>query len=365
MGSNAVGPVTEINRSINYMFPVPVLVAFSNVIVAAPNLAAGVTVPAGILAANPDALKVAGNTLYFTDIFGGVPATDRIVTYNDPLAVVTVIPVITAPADNYLVQVNGQTGVVTPVTVVFTGASLATNHAVEIARDAAFTQPLTGAGAAIGLFTTNFTVPTLAGTPALIPGQTYYYRIRANAPLFSNYSVVRTFKVQPFIAAVPGLTSPQNGALLQTQSPAFSWTPIASTTKYSFQLSTTPSFATSTYADTPPTAGALLPVTIKLEMGKQYFWRVKALEPIEGDWSTVANFMIAEEAPAPEPPVVIQQLPAPVINIPAPQPAPIINIPPAPEVKEIAPAYIWAIIIIGAVLVIAVIVLIVRTRRTV
>jgi hypothetical protein len=34
-------------------------------------------------------------------------------------------------------------------------------------------------------------------------------------------------------------------------------------------------------------------------------------------------------------------------------------------VTEIAPTYIWAIIIIGAILVIAVIVLIVRTRRSV
>jgi hypothetical protein len=62
---------------------------------------------------------------------------------------------------------------------------------------------------------------------------------------------------------------------------------------------------------------------------------------------------------------VVEQVPPPVINIPAPPPAQEIVIPPAPTPEEIAPGYIWAIIIIGAVLVIAVIVLIVRTRRTV
>ena len=107
-------------------------------------------------------------------------------------------------------------------------------------------------------------------------------------------------------------------------------------------------------------AGASLPVTIKLERGKTYFWRVRALLPVAGDWSTAANFMVANLPPAPTPPVTIQQMPAPVINIPAPPPAQQIVIPPAPAPKEIAPAYIWAIIIIGAVLVIAVIVFVAR-----
>jgi len=132
---------------------------------------------------------------------------------------------------------------------------------------------------------------------------------------------------------------------------------------YQFQLSADPAFATTLVDEQLANAGIMPAVT--LERGKTYFWRVKALLPVDGDWSTVANFMVAKAAAAPTPPVVIEQTPAPVINIPAAPPAQVIEIPPAPAVEKIAPAYIWAIIIIGAVLVIAVIVLIVRTRRSV
>jgi NADH:ubiquinone oxidoreductase subunit 6 (subunit J) len=44
---------------------------------------------------------------------------------------------------------------------------------------------------------------------------------------------------------------------------------------------------------------------------------------------------------------------------------PVITVEPAEAAEAIAPGYLWAVIIIGAVLVIALIVLIVRTRRTV
>ncbi|MDD5127603.1 MAG: hypothetical protein PHR43_05885, partial [Dehalococcoidales bacterium] len=106
----------------------------------------------------------------------------------------------------------------------------------------------------------------------------------------------------------------------------------------------------------------------ELEAGTTYYWAVKATKPVAGAFSAVANFTVAvaPEATTAAPPVVITQVPAPTIvltqppvtttNIVIPQPTP------APQ---IAPAYIWAVIIIGAILVIAVIVLIVRTRRTV
>jgi hypothetical protein len=55
------------------------------------------------------------------------------------------------------------------------------------------------------------------------------------------------------------------------------------------------------------------------------------------------------EPAAPTPPVVVEQ-----------QPAPVINIPPA---EKITPTGIYAIIGIGAALAVVVIVLIVRTRR--
>ena len=116
--------------------------------------------------------------------------------------------------------------------------------------------------------------------------------------------------------------------------------------------------------------------------GETYYWRVRlnSTGPVYSPWSEVRSFTVGElpEAPAP---VVITQAPAPVISvppapeivleapeivIPAPTPAPEIVIPAAPAPAPAVPSWaIYAIIIIGAVLVIALIVLIMRTRRPV
>jgi len=122
--------------------------------------------------------------------------------------------------------------------------------------------------------------------------------------------------------------------------------------------------------------GVLMPNTT-------YYWRIRvtAATPVQSPWSETRSFVIKEltkqpiEIVNPQPPVTITtapappapviNLPAPVVNIPAAPPATTITIPPAPAPQQIAPAYIWAIVVIGAVLVIAVIVLIVRTRRPV
>jgi hypothetical protein len=134
---------------------------------------------------------------------------------------------------------------------------------------------------------------------------------------------------------------------------------------YQFQLSEGTAFAAPIYSADVANAGVQLPLNVTLEQGKMYFWRVRALQPVAGDWSTIANFTVAEPAPAPAPPIVVKEMPAPQITVTTPPPPPEIVIPPAPPEKVINPTYIWAIIIIGAILVIAVIVLIVRTRRTV
>jgi len=203
---------------------------------------------------------------------------------------------------------------------------------------------------------------------AAVPGNTYYWKIVAVAPMTSASSETRSFVVQPTAASVPTIASPENGSTVTTTKPAFSWSPVSGATMYEFQLSEGTAFAAPVYATQVANAGVQLPLNVTLEQGKTYFWRVRAFLPVPGDWSTIANITIAmpaPPAPAPTPPVVVQQMPAPVINIPAAPPAQQIVIPPAPAEKVINPTYIWAIIIIGAVLVIAVIVLIVRTRRTV
>jgi hypothetical protein len=116
-----------------------------------------------------------------------------------------------------------------------------------------------------------------------------------------------------------------------------------------------------------------------------YYWktRVDAAGPVRSAWSETRSFTTGS-LPEVLPPVIIEQPPAPVIQVPpAPSititppeivlpaplpapPAPEIVIPSAPAPTPPVPSWaIYAIIIIGAVLVIALIVLIMRTRRPV
>ncbi|MBU2608809.1 MAG: hypothetical protein KKF26_05770, partial [Chloroflexi bacterium] len=102
-------------------------------------------------------------------------------------------------------------------------------------------------------------------------------------------------------------------------------------------------------------APAFQPATA-LEYGMTYFAFVTAVEPTVSPQSVISFTTMAKPVapPAPAPPVIVKEQ--------APMPAPVINIPAAPT-SAVTPAIIWTIIIIGAVLVIAVIVLILRTRR--
>jgi hypothetical protein len=280
-------------------------------------------------------------------------ATNTIYQVVDTIGVAG--PVITGPADK--TSVTASNGVSNVVILTWNRVANATTSTVQVAFDTAFTQTLT-------TYTVNFpTLNQVVARDALVAGTTFYWRVRASLPLNSPYSEVRSLTVQALPASVPAISSPTNGASILSQSPAFSWTPVTGTTKYDFQLSTTPTFGTTVLTDQPASSGTLVPVTIKLDQGKQYFWRVRALEPVVGDWSAVANFIVALPATTTAP-VVITQVPAPVITIPAAPSVPAITLAPAP-VNQIAPSYIWAIIIIGGILVIAVIVLIVRTRRSV
>jgi len=168
------------------------------------------------------------------------------------------------------------------------------------------------------------------------------------------------------VAQVPNILSPVNGSTTVRQLASFSWEPVSQATDYNFVLA-------DNVALSAPIVDAIVTntgyaVNSPLEKGKTYYWAVKPIAPVEGAWSAISNFTVLEDAApvATAPPVVITSVPAPVITMPAPQPVPTIVIPPAPEQPApIAPAYIWAVIIIGAVLMIAVVVLIFRTRRQV
>lgn len=178
------------------------------------------------------------------------------------------------------------------------------------------------------------TTPTYEVT-GLDAGTTYYVSVWASSPvssfLFGGEPVSFTTPptapgvVEPFI-------SPRPGAINVPTNPTFQWMEVSGADHYEFQVSTDPSFAG---AETVEVDGIFYAVE-DLDYETAYYWRVRAVMADDSTSAWVASVFSTMAEPAAAPP---------------------------PSVAE-TPAYVWAIIGIGAVLVIAVIVLIIRTRRT-
>jgi hypothetical protein len=200
-----------------------------------------------------------------------------------------------------------------------------------------------------------------------VPGTTYYWKVKASLPISSDWSETRSFTIEAASALAPAIGSPANGATVTNTTPAFSWSPVAGTVTYEFQVAADTTFGAPLVNE--KLTSTAYQATKALEVGKTYFWRVRALEPIPGEWSTIANFAVGEAVePGPPPTAPPVEVTVPEIEIPP------ITVPPAqvtveqptePAAPVISETLLWVIIIIGAILVIALIVLIVRTRRTV
>jgi photosystem II stability/assembly factor-like uncharacterized protein len=184
---------------------------------------------------------------------------------------------------------------------------------------------------------------------ALDAGQTYYWKVRATKPVYSRWSATWAFTTDlgagewnPFIGGVP--EAPANGATNVPLQPSFAWNAADWATGYEFVLATDAAF---TDAIVSKTGANALTTTVymseqALEYSTTYYWKVRAVSKTSGsEWATA---VFTTEGEAPPPPT------APPVVTPTP-------------VDTTTPVYIWVIIGIGAALVIAVIILIVRTRR--
>jgi hypothetical protein len=204
-------------------------------------------------------------------------------------------------------------------------------------------------------FTKSLGAPSLQ----LNPNQSYYWRIRVadegtllGAPLISPWS--ETWKFKTAIGASearPVLQAPWAGEPDVELSPTFEWSGIEWAESYYFELATDPTTTTDGFFATPLVslsgANALVSTAWKadvtLDYNTRYYWQVKAIGvDTDTPWSDVGTLTTMGPAATPASPV------------------PPVVIPPA---ENITPAWIWAVVIIGAILVIAVIVLIVTTRR--
>jgi len=322
-----------------------------------------------VLKGSADASGILGNQIWFIDTAAAakyaIPmkqwgswttVTMFNVIYTDQLAVVP--PTLVSPIDKYIVQVNKETGIAYDTVLQWThavsGLPFLYTYQLQVALDPAFTILVISVGGA--------TSPTIIGpwvaapfTLVYQPGEIYYWRVRATTPLFSAWSGVRELDIQAAPYPAPVLEVPVNGGTVGTSTVSFSWSPMSGTaipsgitTTYSIWVGSDPNFAAGTYDEytATNTTGLVIP-----DMADgTYYWRVCTDVAPHTNWSSTNVFTVDIVGP-----VTVTQTTGPA-TVAVPSNAT------QTTIEQTSPAFIWAIIIIGAVLVIAIIVLIFRTR---
>ena len=185
-----------------------------------------------------------------------------------------------------------------------------------------------------------------------MPGETYYWRVRVGqqGPAYSAWSETRSFTVEAITSLT--ITAPMSGATGVSTTPTFVWTAVKDATAYEVAIAPDPAFEGIVDWAYNLTNTFYKYQADKLDNSTTYYVRVRA---DGGPWAT-ATFTTEAAPTEAAPPVVIEPTPpteVKIVEVPVTQPA------------AIPDALLWAIVAIGAVLVIALIVLIVRTRRVV
>jgi len=190
------------------------------------------------------------------------------------------------------------------------------------------------------------------GAGALEAGTTYYWRVTVTDPVSSRTSAEWSFITKVAQVTAPVEVRPLPGAQDVILKPTFAWRPVTGADTYELVIATDAGFTSVVTSAT--TLINAWEIDVELDYSTVYYWRVRGISASgapAGDW-VISIFTTMAKPAAAAAPVEITQIT---------QPAPIVEI----TKTEITPAWIWAIIAIGAVLCVAVVILIVRTRRAV
>lgn len=223
---------------------------------------------------------------------------------------------------------------------------LSDEYQVQIARDPGFTLVMYDSGS---MRTADSMLPAFWYPPGnLEAGHTYYWRVRTTRAatgqhLLRYWSDIKSFTVTPGYAVRTNYSAvqafvPANGcAACPVKSVSFSWAGYPDTTKYRFMLARDSQLQNIVVEGFTSTTSYAL--TDALDYDTSYFWQVMQLEPVPSDTSPVFTFH-TESASAPR-----------------------TKQPPAAALPLQAPPWAIAAISIGIVLIIAVTVFAVRSRK--
>ena len=200
------------------------------------------------------------------------------------------------------------------------------------------------------------TQPAAWISPGALPeaGISYYWRIRVTRSAtgqiaVSPWSDIRSFSIKPgFITKTPvqgiELLGPKDGcAGCPIKPTALSWTPYKEATKYEVVLARNAEMTQIIKRATTTTSG--YEYKDALEYGKNYYWRVRALE-IKGqsntsDWSGTFTFKTMPEPPPASDNATKKQ-----------------------KTQTDSPGFVWVVIAVIAAVPVFMLILIMKTRRS-
>ena len=326
-----------------------------------------------VFGVGPSALKVdtgASNRLWAID----TASTPDSLWYLKDKAY-SVGPTMLAPDDEVLIPVNAQTGEAHDVVFSWSRLSKETAYDLEIALDEDFTQlfrqetdldPTDTPATVVFMLGPNAKIAAgVGGSAATLTynaDTTYYWRVRVSqtGPIYSPWSDTRSFTISPVVEPESfNIVSPALGSTGESVQPVLVWNAYPDAVSYEVQIAEDASFAILDIAGT--SSSAYYQPDEYLIYDTTYNWKVRGVtEDGNGPW--VTGIFTTERAPVKSVETITETkfMPAApeIVTISIPQP------PVQTVVQQAIPdALLWAIVVIGAVLVVALIVLIVRTRR--
>ena len=132
---------------------------------------------------------------------------------------------------------------------------------------------------------------------ALQNDTTYYWRLQ---PKFTDgttggWSGGLSFTIE---LPVPTVTTPSQGAIVNTPRPTLSWKPQNGAAQYAIELSMASSF--SSFADQGTSTATQYKIAAVLGNDQLYYWRVRIVDAngVAGSWSEACSFRVAYPEPA-------------------------------------------------------------------